>query len=200
MTKVQKITSLTSIEKRFSQLDQYIQTKFTNELNDYFKYSGIGWKIESGLIEVRGDETFEKSISVVTTVLKTANLQTANSEMHEALRDLSRRPIADITGAIQHSLACLECVCRETTGDKKATLGELIKKFPGIVPKPLDGAIEKIWGFTSEQGRHLREGNQPDYLEAELVVELTAALATYLGKKLGGTAEKETAKENDLRF
>jgi len=62
------------------------------------------------------------------------------------------------------------------------TLGELIKKHPNIVPKPLDEAITKIWGFTSEQGRHLREGGQPDYEEAELVVGLSAVLTTYLCK------------------
>lgn len=184
------------IEAVWDNFELRYREELSDEINDYFKYNGIGWKIEKGLIEARGDETFEKSVSMVTTVLETAKLKTAHAEMKEALDDLSRRPYADITGAIQHSLACLECVCREVTGDKKATLGELMKKFPGIVPKPLDGAIEKVWGFTSEQGRHLREGKQPAYIEAELVVELTAAIATYLGKKLGGTANKE----EDLPF
>ncbi len=119
--------------------------------------------------------------------MATAKLQTAKSEIEEAIHDLSRRPKPDITGAIQHALACLECVCREVTGDKKSTLGDLMKKATGIIPSPLDQAITKIWGFTSEQGRHLREGQEPDYLEAELVVEITAAISTYLGKKLGGT-------------
>jgi hypothetical protein len=91
-----------------------------------------------------------------------------------------------ITGAIQHSLACLECVAREATGDSKATLGELMKKYPDIIPSPLEQAVTKIWGFTSEQGRHLKEGHPPEYLEAELVVEVTAAISTYLGKKLSG--------------
>ena len=186
------------IEAFWENIDAECREEFSNELNDYFRYNGIGWKLEFGLIEARGDETFEKSITSITAVLEGAKLQTALSEIKEALNDLSRRPNADITGAIQHSLACLECVCREITRDKKATLGELIKKFPGIVPKPLDAAIEKIWGFTSEQGRHLREGNAPNYLEAELVVELTAAIASYLGKKLGGSHKE--APEDDLPF
>ena len=57
----------------------------------------------------------------------------------------------------------------------------------------MDIAIDKIWGFTSEQGRHLREGQAPEYIEAELVVEITAAISTYLGKKLGGI---EVTEEN----
>ncbi len=163
---------------------------FAQEVNEYFISNGIGWKIVDGLIQTRGDEIFETAVRTVVTVLETAKLQTAKTEIREALKDLSRRPEPDITGAIQHSLACLECVAREVAGDKKATLGELIKKHPNIVPKPLDAAIEKIWGFTSEQGRHLREGNAPEYLEAELVVELSAAISTYLGKKLGGKTKE----------
>jgi hypothetical protein len=186
------------VESIILKLKPQEREKFTQEINEYFIVNGIGWKIVNGLVETRGDEVFETAVKSVVTVLEIANLQTAKTEIKEALADLSRRPQPDITGAIQHSLACLECVCRETTGDKKATLGELMKMFPEIVPKPLDQAIGKIWGFTSEQGRHLREGQVPDYLEAELVVEVSAAISTYLGKKLGGSALK--IKTNELDF
>lgn len=111
---------------------------------------------------------------------------------------MSRRPRPDLTGAIQHSLACLECVTREFTGDKKSTLGDLMKKFPGVIPPPLDQAVIKIWGFTSEQGRHLREGQAPEYIEVELVVEVTSAISTYIGKKLGGATQK--IETDDLPF
>ncbi|MCX6222723.1 MAG: hypothetical protein NTZ69_17280 [Bacteroidia bacterium] len=187
------------IEAIWDALDLPEREEFTNELNDYFKETGIGWKIEFGLIETRGDENFEKVISKVSIVLNSASLLTANTEIKEAIADLSRRPAPDITGAIQHSLACLECVCREAIGDQKATLGDLMKKADGVIPKPLDIAIDKIWGYTSEQGRHLREGRTPDYLEAELVVELSAAISTYLGKKLGGIDYIEN-HEADLPF
>lgn len=178
------------IEVIIQKLNPQEKTAFSNEINEYFIANGIGWKIVNGQIETRGDEVFETAVKSVVSVLETAKLETAKTEIREALIDLSRRPTPDITGAIQHSLACLECVAREVTGDKKATLGELIKRHPNIVPKPLDIAIDKIWGFTSEQGRHLREGQAPEYLEAELVVELSAAISTYLGKKLGGTNTK----------
>ncbi len=186
------------IEVIIQKLNPKEKETFTNELNEYFIANGIGWKIVNGLIETRGDEVFETAVKTVVSVLETAKLDTAKNEIKEALTDLSRRPTPDITGAIQHSLACLECVAREVTGDKKATLGELIKKHPNIIPKPLDIAIDKIWGFTSEQGRHLREGQAPEYLEAELVVELSSAISTYLGKKLGGTNLK--ILDDDLPF
>jgi hypothetical protein len=173
------------IEAIIQKLNPQDAVIFTNEINEYFLINGIGWKIVNGLIETRGDELFETSVKTAITVLESAKLDTAQNEIKEALHDLSRRPTPDITGAIQHSLACLECVAREYTGDKRSTLGDLMKRYPGAIPSPLDQAVTKIWGFTSEQGRHLREGNAPDYLEAELVVQVTATISTYLGKKLG---------------
>jgi hypothetical protein len=185
------------IEYLWDDIDSNKREEYQDELNDYFKVNGIGWKIEFGQVEIRGDKTFETSIINAEEALEKAKLQTAKTEIIEALKDLSRRPSADITGSIQHSLACLECVCREVTGDRKATLGELIKRFPEIVPKPLDTAIEKLWGFTSEQGRHLREGNTPNFEEAELVVVIASALSSYLAKRIQPTNINE---EENLPF
>jgi hypothetical protein len=186
------------IEAIIQKLNPKEKEIFTNEINEYFITNGIGWKIVNGQIETRGDEVFETAVKTVVSVLDSAKLQTAKTEIREALNDLSRRPTPDITGAIQHSLACLECVTREFTGDKKSTFGDLMKKYHGVIPSPLDQAVTKIWGFTSEQGRHLREGEAPEYLEAELVVEVTSAIATYLGKKLSGT--NTTGQTDELPF
>lgn len=183
------------IEIIIQRLDRKESILFSKEINEYFISNGIGWKIVNGQIETRGDNVFETAVIEVVSVLEAAKLRTAKTEIREALHDLSRRPSPDITGAIQHSLACLECVTREITGDNKSTLGDLMKKFPTVIPTPLDQAVTKIWGFTSEQGRHLREGQEPEYLEAELVVELTAAISTYLGKKFEGTKLKQDDEE-----
>lgn len=172
------------IETIIKSLNTQEKTTYSNEINDYFIENGIGWKIENGQIETRGDEQFETTIKNVEAVLEEANITTAKREIKEAIIDLSKRPTPDITGAIQHSMACLECVAREISGDNKKTLGDLIKKHHNIFPKPIDTAVVKLWGFSSEQGRHLQEGNPPKYLEAELVVGISAVTATYLAKKL----------------
>ena len=153
------------------------------EINDYFKANGIGWKLEKGLIEFRGDEAFETDLKKTEQVLAAGNLHTAKNEMREAIFDLSRRPNPDITGAIQHALAGLECVARDVTGTQSLTLGELIKRNRAIVPATIDTVIEKIWGFSSEQGRHLKENGEPSYEEAELMVGLSASITTYLARK-----------------
>lgn len=157
--------------------------KFEQEMNSYFREQGIGWQLVSGRIEVRGEEAFEVVLHQAHDVLQQKGLQTASREIHEAISDLSRRPNPDITGAIQHSMAALECVAREVCGDPRATLGDILRRFQGLIPKPLDTSIEKAWGFASEVGRHLREGRVPTFEEAELMLGLCASISLYLTKK-----------------
>lgn len=130
----------------------YETERFESELNDYFLEHGIGWKLSNGTVEMRGAEVFEEVVGTAERELETKGFSTAWNELHEALRDLSRRPAADITGAIQHSMAALECVAREACGDARANLGDIMKRYRDIVPRPLDEAIAKVWGYASENG------------------------------------------------
>ena len=158
-------------------------TRFERELNDYFTGSGIGWKLQGAELEARGSEALETTLMAASETLEHTGLSTAQNELHEALRDLSRRPNPDTTGAIQHSMAALECVAREACGDEKATLGDIIKRYKDLIPKPLDEAVTKLWGYASENARHLSEGKMPAYEEAELVVGVVASVSTYLAKR-----------------
>lgn len=83
-------------------------------------------------------------------------------------------------------MAALECTAREAVGDPRATLGEILKRSPDLLPKPLDDGISKLWGYASETGRHLREGRLPSRAEAELLVGVAASACTYLTARLRG--------------
>lgn len=157
--------------------------KYESEINEYFHESGIGWKMHEGLIEIRGTALYEQTVQVAEEQLNSTSLTTAQGELHEALVDISRRPEPDITGAIQHSVAALECVARRISGEEKATLGKIISDHPDLFPKPIDKAVEKIWVYASEKGRHINEGREPAFEEALLIVEVSSALCTYLTKK-----------------
>jgi hypothetical protein len=156
---------------------------FEREINKYFRKAGIGWKLDTGLVQVRGAESFNQPVAKAVVRLEATGLYTAKNELHEALQDMSRRPKPDLTGALQHGIGALECVAREVCGDPKPTLGQLLSRHPGLIPAPLDQAVEKAWGFASEQARHLREGQQLDYTEVEFVVGLAATVAGYLVAK-----------------
>lgn len=158
------------------------RVKFQDAVNEFMVDEGIGWQLIEGDVVTRGTETFESNIHGAVEALDNAGRTTARDEIHEALVDLSRRPDADLTGAVQHAMAALECVARSVCGDEKATLGEVIKRYPGMIPKPLDESVAKAWGFASEWARHIREGRKPDRREVELIVGLAATVATYLTK------------------
>ncbi|MBB4616750.1 hypothetical protein [Sphingomonas abaci] len=68
-------------------------------------------------------------------VMQQAGKPTAANEVHEAPKDISRRPVADVTGAIQHAMAALECVAREVDNSTD-TLGKIIGRLglPGAAP------------------------------------------------------------------
>lgn len=157
---------------------------FAAALNAYFEHAGIGWQLADGEIVTRGSEAFEATMHAALPALEAAKLSTSKGELHKALVDLSQRPHPDLTGAIQHAMAALECSARAASGDR-ATLGDLIRRHPGLIPKPLDAAVEKAWGYASEMGRHLQEGRTPERGETELIVGIAATIATYLAKKGG---------------
>jgi len=164
--------------------DHCARDRFAERVNTFFVRKGIGWQLINGRVEVRGPESFETAVRPVVERLTEAAMPTAAQEIHEALSDLARRPKPDVTGAIQHSMAATECVARVATNDPKATLGEILEHHPGLIPKPVDDALKKMWGYASETARHLREGREPSFEEAELTVMTCAAAITYLEKKL----------------
>ncbi|MGO4571039.1 AbiJ-NTD4 domain-containing protein [Microvirga sp. 2TAF3] len=163
--------------------------EFEVRLNEFFRERGIGWSMESGRVVARGSEAFTTASKEATSLMKATGRTTAANEIEEALQDISRRPSADVTGAIQHAMAALECVARDVFGKPNKTLGQLISELD--IPKPMDTALEKLWGFASEQGRHIREGRNPRFEEAELVVTVASAVSTYLLRSQGGQRSQD---------
>lgn len=156
--------------------------EFEHRLNAVFREHGVGWRMAEGVIIARGSEPFELATRDAANIMRNAGAPTAANELHEALKDISRRPDADVTGAVQHAMAALECVAREVDGTSE-TLGKIIGRLS--VPPPLDGALHKLWGFTSTQGRHILEGRAPRFEEAELVVTVAASVSIYLLRAAG---------------
>ena len=151
---------------------------FQNRLNQFFREKGIGWQMSDGRIVYRGSETFTETTHEAREVLARAGHSAAANEIHEALRDISRRPDPDVTGAIQHAIAALECTAREVTGEPNLTLGRLVPRLE-LAP-PLDTAIEKLWGYASDRARHIREGQGVTTEEAELVVSVSCSVCTFI--------------------
>lgn len=155
------------------------QEQFALELNRLFREKGIGWGLKSPIgIVFRGDASFSSSTDKAVAAFEATGRTTAAAEVREALKDISRRPVPDRTGAIQHAMAAVECAARDILGEPNLTLGRLIPLLK--VPRPLDTALEKLWGYASENGRHIREGAQHSGAEAELVVSIACAISVFI--------------------
>ena len=133
-------------------------SEFEASINEYFREAGVGWQLVDGEIRTRGSEAFESAVHTAAKELEGASRPTASREIHEALQDLSRRPEPDLTGAINHAMGALEAVARYLTGESKATLGRILNDYPDLVPPPLDKALGKVWGYASNEARHILEG------------------------------------------
>jgi len=158
------------------------QRQFAQRLNQTFRELGVGWQLEGGVLMARGSEAFTLATRDAVETMSQAGAPTAANEIHEALADISRRPTPDVTGSIQHAMAALECIARQVDGSSD-TLGKIIGRLS--LPAPLDSALHKLWGFASEQGRHIQEGREPRFEEAELVVTVACAVSIYLVRHQG---------------
>ena len=155
--------------------------RFERRLNAFFVENGIGWELRDGQIVHRGSEDFAKSTHEVPDRLEETGFQRAANELREALRDISRRPDPDLTGAIQHAMAALEATAREVTGQPNPTLGKLVPMLK--LPAPLDQAVHRLWGYASNRGRHIREQDSVDHSEAELIVAIAGSLCAFLAER-----------------
>ena len=119
--------------------------------------------------------------------LKEKGLETSLRQLKEARGDILRRPDPDVTGAVQHSRAAVECVARKVTGYPKKNLYQILKilkQHPDILPDHLAPKARKLWKDASNRGVHLSEGDEPTYAEAERVVVSTIVLCLYLACKI----------------
>jgi len=182
------------IEDVFQQLDFYDTElinpdegqrayPFQRDINDYFVYAGIGWQLIDGQVLARGDDAFEHTVRTAETELTMGGRTTAAECISKAIRNLSIRPKADLSGAVSQATNAMECVLGDIAG-KGRTLGDYLKHHPNLFPGSLKKALEGLWGYASEEGaRHGKEGIEPPREEAELIVNISGAVTTYLNRK-----------------
>ncbi len=177
---------------RERQWSDHEQGAFVREVNELFYEQNLGWQLRTVVpiegitlvapeIIIRGSEAFEMAVAGAVDTLESSGRKSATKEISEAVQDLSRRPEPDLTGAVHHAMAALECVAADVCGETNETLGQTLKRHPDRFPAPLGDAVSKLYGFASERGRHLTaEGKTPCKKEAELIVTIAAAVTTFL--------------------
>jgi hypothetical protein len=163
---------------------------FETSINEFFVEEGIGWQLVNGEIVTRGNEAFERTIEVAKQEL--SDRQTTRARIQEAINDLSRRPKPDLSGAVSHAFAAMECIIgdikytpEEIRQDTRHTFGSFLQRHPDLFPsEDFKDGFQNLWKYANNEGsRHGKEGMEPARDEAELIVSMAAALVTYLNRK-----------------
>lgn len=157
------------------------QGQFEDALNEFFVVKGYSWKMKNGLIAYRGGESFEATLKNAQEALSQHGRETSKHEISEALSCLSRRPAPDLTGAVQHAYAAMECAARNEVNSTD-TFGRILAQKPQMLPSELVDPIKALWKYGSNNARHLVEGGAMPDREVELVVGIAATLSTYLSR------------------
>ena len=179
---VAEVIYTTFLEDNFYQLtNPQSPQKYCIRLNQFLHEHGIGWAMRDGKIQFRGSNTFSDITNNAVAVLEESGRTTATSEIREAINDISRRPVPDLTGSVQHIIVTLEAIARDVTGKSRPNLGQLTQLLN--LPKELDKAIINIWRYSSEYARHGKEGQELNLIDVELLVSVAGALCTYLSKR-----------------
>ncbi len=190
-----KVYDVAEIFYRALSADQ--QITFENRLNRYMSEQGIGWAMRDGQVEYQGAESFVVATEAAEEVLASRGFDRAAREVREAMVDLSRRPMPDLTGAATHAFGALEAVAREDTGQHKKTLGQLVPDLD--LQPPLGEVMSKLWGFASDTVRHISEKKDIEAPEAEFAVTVACALATLVASKQPPSTPS-VADADDLPF
>ncbi len=155
-------------------------------LNALFAEENLAWHLADDKVELRTGEASEAVVAHALQGLAEAGRPTAAAELRKAVGALSQRPDPDTRDAVRCALGAMEAVARDITGDRSATLGEILKTHRssgGLLPPPLMQAFEKAWGYASNVARHVDETKAPTLEEAVLVVGLVAVGVAYLARQ-----------------
>lgn len=158
--------------------------EYETEVNRTLEECFVGWRMVEARFQVRGEDVVQTVLDSAMRDVAQSGLSVAPKEMREAIADLSRRPEPDLSGAIHHAIGSLEAIARYCTGDPNSGLGEIVKKYPDLLGEPLNTAVAKLWGYSSEQARHVREGRRLNVDEVELAVGAAVVLASFLARRL----------------
>lgn len=161
-------------------IDSAKSGRFEDAINFACHANSLGWRMSSGRFKIFGNSVDEDVTLDAVTALSNAGLVTSARELDAARQDLSRRPDPDITGAMQHAGAALECVGREITQDRSRTFGQILSEHPNLFPGAYRKVAEGVWGIVSNNGRHIQEGAEPAREEALALVNLVAALVGFM--------------------
>ena len=163
-----------------------VNTKFMYLCNSILErelsaYRFVGDKITQITSEVEISE-IEEALEI------TQSFKTVNTHLKRALDLLSDRKSADYRNSIKESISAVEAICNLITKEKKATLGQTLKKIDekiGLHPA-LKSSFSSLYGYTSDaEGIRHALLDEPNLIfeDAKFMLVSCSAFINYLINK-----------------
>jgi hypothetical protein len=172
------------VEAALAAGDHYDRQRATEQLNELFAEEGLAWHVVAGEVVLRTGDVTDEVVAYAVEGLRDTGRPTAATELEKAISALSKRPQADTRDAVRFAAGAMEALARDITGDRNATLGDILKRHgETLLSPPLKIAFEKIWGFCGDKARHVDEQKAPTLEEALFVVGMIGAAAAFLARK-----------------
>lgn len=182
-----KIYDYIEILFRWQDIIEFDKKIKLNEINRVLKEENSAYRIsEEGLVLPISNEEELEAVNEASTIKYTP----VNEHIQKAISLFKKEP-ADYANSIKESISAVEALCQIIIDDEKATLGKAIKKLKEkgvIIPPALEGAFEKLYGYTSNEWgiRHaLSEGDTPPTFDnAKYMLVSCSAFVNYLISKM----------------
>lgn len=135
------------------------------------------------------DITSKEEIEMLEEALTDTDYPGVKAHLQRALELLSHRENPDYRNSIKESISAVESVCREITGNKKATLGDALKVIERMhkLHPALKDAFSKLYGYTSDESgiRHAML-DEPDLgsSEAKFFLMTCTSFINYIKSKI----------------
>lgn len=166
------------------------ETRFANQFNRLLRKVGMGYELKEGKIERIGSTQTGKRIQRARILLKEDRFEGVDLQFEKAIRFFNARPDPDPENCVKEAVGTVEAVARVLSGHPKLTLSRLLEKEPfksGLHPA-LIAMIEKLYAYRGDAPgvSHGMVGKSSVSLEeAQLVLELSVSIITYLVSRFG---------------
>lgn len=139
------------VERYVALFDKTMQRELCKDFNKILEDECSGYRFVKCLIT---PITNKDEIKTIEKALNT-KYSPVNTHISKALALFSDRTKHDYENAIKEAISSVEALCCIITNDKKATLGDALKKMEskGIkLHKALQSAMSSLYGYTSDEG------------------------------------------------
>lgn len=164
------------------------RNELSEQANILLQEERLGFEMRDGKIEKVGSGFVDAQIKEARYLLKEPEFKGADKHFEKAVKALNVRPNPDVENCVKDAVAAIESVGRILINDDKALLDNIVKDMAknGVIPKPLDQVILKIYAYRGDQPgvAHGMVGpSQVTIDEAEFILAMSAAIIIYLIKK-----------------